>query len=606
MLEIKLLGKPRLEGMGAQQMRGRKSWALLAYLSLEGTVPSRSHLAETLFPDADDPIRALRWNLTEIRRALGSSSVGSGDRVHLQLPQDCRVDALDVVSAPWWVASAVHTLDQPLLDGFDNLGSPGFETWLVSKRRYLQHSAISSLREAVLAHLGEDRPERAIADAVRLVALDPYSEEDQALLIRCYSVAGDPEAAARQLASCRRLLRVELGVEPGPILLAASQLHPRPAKVLGRADIEAKLEAGDAAFEAGAIDTGLERLREAAAGGKNLGDDELSMRVCLALGSALAHAGRRHHPEGAAALHRSLDLAARIDRPQAAAEAMTELGWIEFMAARYGRAHHWLNDALATSTDPRIQTRALWIRGKCWLEMGYYKASLDDLKAAAGSSEQSEDRARRIFCLSSLGRTQMLMGAREEAAASLTAALRIGEDEGFTWSTSLPGAFLAEVYIFWNMHDDAERLLDSSLAVAREVGDPSFETFACRGWGVLAASKKDLNGSLAWLKRGYSRWTSEPDCEWALAFTLDALADVTSDWGLPEADRWITELESLASSTGMRELVSHCYLYRHRCGDSMALEKARALAQSIDNPELHRLLDLADSTSRSGRIPTAF
>ncbi len=593
MLEIKLLGKPHLEGTDVHQMRGRKSWALLGYLLLEGTAPTRSHVAEMLFPDADDPIRALRWNLTEIRRVLGSESIGSDEVVHLRLPQDCKVDVLDVVSAPWWVASAIENLDSPLLDGLDSLGSVGFDTWLLGKRRYLRRSAASSLREATLAQLGEGRPERAVATAARLVALDPYSEEDQALLIRCLSAAGDPEAASRQLAACTRLLREDLGVDPGPALMASAHLRPNPGRVLKKADVEVKLEAGKAAFSAGAFDAGLARLREAVDGARSMNDDDLTLRAWLALGSTLAHGGRAHHPEGATALLRSVGLATKLERWQDAADAKTELGWIEFMAARYGRAHRWLDEALdASNTDPGVRTRALWIRGKCWMETGYYSRSLEDLHEAAGSSKQLGDRARRAFCLSSLGRTQMLMGARQEAADTLTTAIRTGDVEGFTWTTSLPKAFLAEVYIYWGMYDEAEDLLEQSLAAARQVGDVSFETFACRAFGVLAASKKDLNGALAWLKRGYARWASEPDCEWANAFTLDALADVTSDWGLPEADRWITELETLASSTGMREFVCHSYIYRHRCGDPTALAIAKTLAPAIDNPELHHLTQL--------------
>ena len=48
--------------------RGRKAWALLGYLLLAERPPSRRHLAELLFADADDPLGALRWTLAELRR----------------------------------------------------------------------------------------------------------------------------------------------------------------------------------------------------------------------------------------------------------------------------------------------------------------------------------------------------------------------------------------------------------------------------------------------------------------------------------------------------------------------------------------------------------
>ena len=53
------------------RFRSRKSWALLAYLILTTAARRAARLAELLFPEADDPVRALRWSLSEIRRGLG-------------------------------------------------------------------------------------------------------------------------------------------------------------------------------------------------------------------------------------------------------------------------------------------------------------------------------------------------------------------------------------------------------------------------------------------------------------------------------------------------------------------------------------------------------
>jgi DNA-binding SARP family transcriptional activator len=62
---IRLLGPPAMErdGRPVRSPRGRKAWALLAYLLLADRPPSRRHLAELLFADADDPLGALRWTL---------------------------------------------------------------------------------------------------------------------------------------------------------------------------------------------------------------------------------------------------------------------------------------------------------------------------------------------------------------------------------------------------------------------------------------------------------------------------------------------------------------------------------------------------------------
>ncbi len=69
--------------------RGRKVWALLAYLALREQPPSRQQLIDLLFPDAEDPAGALRWNLSELRRLLGGpDTVGSGNVVQLRLPRE--------------------------------------------------------------------------------------------------------------------------------------------------------------------------------------------------------------------------------------------------------------------------------------------------------------------------------------------------------------------------------------------------------------------------------------------------------------------------------------------------------------------------------------
>ncbi len=47
---------------------------------------------------------------------------------------------------------------------------------------------------------------------------------------------------------------------------------------------------------------------------------------------------------------------------------------------------------------------------------------------------------------------------------------------------------------------------------------------------------------------------------------------------------WIDELESLASRTGMRELLLRAYVHRARRGDARADEAARFLDAEIDNP----------------------
>src|SRR3712207_1381373 len=91
---IRLLGPPGIEvdGEPVPPPRGTKSWALLAYLLLSGDTAPRSRLAELLFDEADDPVGALRWSLSQLRRALGPGARLDGDPVCLVLEDGTAVD----------------------------------------------------------------------------------------------------------------------------------------------------------------------------------------------------------------------------------------------------------------------------------------------------------------------------------------------------------------------------------------------------------------------------------------------------------------------------------------------------------------------------------
>ena len=93
-LAIHLLGRPHLERDGgpAASPRGHKTWGLVAYLILSRVRrPSREHLADLLFAGADDPLGSLRWNLAELRRALGPAALPAGS-TELALPPGTFVD----------------------------------------------------------------------------------------------------------------------------------------------------------------------------------------------------------------------------------------------------------------------------------------------------------------------------------------------------------------------------------------------------------------------------------------------------------------------------------------------------------------------------------
>ena len=212
-LTMQLLGRPRII-RGADEgyeFRSRKSWAVLAYLVLSERAPSRIQLAGLLFGEADDPARALRWCLAEIRRALGDVASIDGDPVTLTLPPDAVVDVDVLVRGIWSEAVVLPGLGAELLDGLALRDAGGFETWLISQQRHVAAVSEAVLHEAALGSMSTGDLNAALGYAVRASTMSPLDANHQALLIRLYRLAGDGEAAERQYAVCRAMFHREIG-----------------------------------------------------------------------------------------------------------------------------------------------------------------------------------------------------------------------------------------------------------------------------------------------------------------------------------------------------------------------------------------------------------
>jgi DNA-binding SARP family transcriptional activator len=213
-LAIHLLGRPHLErdGEPVAGPRGHKTWGLLAYLTLSRVnKPSREHLAELLFTEADDPLGSLRWNLAELRRALGPAMLPRGSTELVLLPGTF-VDIDALIRGTPQEAVASLGLGSELLEGMDFGNSPAFESWLLNERRRLLGAAEAALHEASLDRLAAGEPVAAVEHAARLVKLNPCDENFQELLVRSYSEAGDRQAAKRQVSACVELFRGQLGL----------------------------------------------------------------------------------------------------------------------------------------------------------------------------------------------------------------------------------------------------------------------------------------------------------------------------------------------------------------------------------------------------------
>jgi len=593
LLAVHLLGIPSIERDGVRQTppRGRKTWALLAYLTATESAPSREWLAELLFADADDPLNALSWNLTQLRRLLGPVVPIGGERVHLRVPPGTFIDIRALTTGTWIQALAIPGLGRELLEGMAFPSSPAYEVWLQIERRRLAGAADDVLREAARARLAIGDAQRAIELAGRIVAANGLDEDAQELLIRAYATAGDRAAADRQRAACVALFREELGVDPGPAVLHAAEAtsaHGRTRRVSTRASVAARLEAGQAAMDAGAIDSAIGALRGAVEDAFATELADLQGSSLLALGSALVHGVRGRDGEGAGILHEAIAVAERTGADAASAHAHRELGFVELLRGRYDRAQRWLARAVSLAADdPAERAWARAMQGVALTDVGRHADASRALHEALRLADEADAGTARAWALTFIGRGHLLRGELPAARNALERA--VGSARRLRWTAfiPLPESLLAGVDLAEGRTDDAAAKYEHAYELSIQLGDPCWEGIAARGIGLVADRRGDGEAAIRWVAEARTRCVRLPDAWlWVEAFCLDALCALALDHGRPEAARWIADLEALAARTGMREMVARAYLHRGRLGDPAAAEAARVLAAEVDNPAL--------------------
>lgn len=595
MITVRLMGNPTLERDGAAAtLKGRKSWGLLAYL-IEAAIPhTREHLAGLLFADADDPLRALRWNLSELRRAVGAT-IG-GDPMSITFSEETIVDVDVLRDRPWQEAVRLPGLGHDLLEGFHFDSSPVFETWLLTRRRQARAASEAVLREGALSALAAGEHDIGIDLAARLVALDPLHEESQALLIRSYMVAGDRIAAARQAEACTQLLQRQLGVDPGAEVTSALSVAPASATtaaVGGLAAAQAQLEAGRAAVRAGAYEAGIECLRRATSEAHACGDTRLKSHTLFELGSTLVHSGRNLRTEGSAALHEALALAITNSQSDVETRSCYELAWVDFLDARYDRARLWLDRAEAKPLSDQLSAGVMWVRGKLEMEVGNYAASIDFLTRAVDAAERAGDVFRHGFALASLGRSHLMRGDLGHATQALERSLAVVR-EGAPGLVPLAEGFLAQVRLWEGNVDAAHDLAAHAYAYALEVGDVSMIGIAARPLSLSDAKLGRTDTAIARLREVRQRFISSPDHTWTFVYVLDALCQIAIDTESEDAPNYVAEMSDVVAKGAMTEMLVRALLHRARLGERGAAHAAAAMAAGIDNAAV---LDLVETAS---------
>jgi len=514
------------------------------------------------------------------------------------LPPGTFVD-IDVLSrGSWTEAVALPGLGHGLLDGLAFRSSPGFQMWLDNERRHVAGSTSAVLHQAALALLARGEAAGAAHQASELVRLNPYEENAHVLFVRCLRAAGDSRAAARHVEVCTELFRAELGTEPSAALRTAAAASEVPAapRVSGRAAVLARVEAGEAALAAGAVEAGLHGVRGAVAAARNVNDPELLARALVALGGALVHSARGMDEEGAAALHEGTTLAEQVGRYDIAATGWREISWVQFLRAHYERAEKSLTTTaeFAAGNDEELAWVAL-IRGACRHDVGDYAAGGELLRSAVERASRLGSGQPLAQALTMLGRFHLLRGEIEDALHVLDQALDEVNARGMTAFVPWPESFRGEIDLVLGDVDSAEARFEHAFAIGCQVGDPCWESIALRGLGLTAAARGNVARALELLVDAPKLCRRLPDTYlWIEAYGLDALCAVAVEQHAEAASRWIDALEAIAASRGIRELVLRSAVYRARLGETGALDVARSLVAQVDNPAVGRLLGSAE------------
>jgi DNA-binding SARP family transcriptional activator len=232
LMRINLFGNLRISSAGqpVTSVNTNRLQSLIAYLILHGDTPQpREQLAFVLWPGSTESQARtnLRQLLHHLKRALpGECKLLVTDHNSVRWLQEasCDIDVVDFQASLAEAASArtendrvreIRSLTAAVQLYEDDLLPGLYDDWLTPIREEYRQRVCEALRR--LATLFEEQREFAAAlpFAERLAALDPLGESNYQLLMRLHAANHDRSSALRTYHQCMRVLRREMGVEPG-------------------------------------------------------------------------------------------------------------------------------------------------------------------------------------------------------------------------------------------------------------------------------------------------------------------------------------------------------------------------------------------------------
>ena len=304
------------------------------------------------------------------------------------------------------------------------------------------------------------------------------------------------------------------------------------------ATVEAAIESGSATIAAGAIEPGIAALRSAVRLADAGRTPLLRSRSRQALAEALIHSLRGLDEEGLAHLHEADRLALEDDNPIGSALARAELGYVDFLRARYGRAELWLTEAMNLADgSPVVMAKAATYLGSVHSDTANYPQAIAVLDVAGLLSREAGDPRLEAYALCMKGRVGLLRGDLEEADQHLTTAVALAEREHWLSFLPWPQAFLGEICLARNDPLRAAEIFQQAFARACQLGDPCWEGITARGLALVADAEGDSDRAFETLRDARARSTRLADpYVWLDAHILDAMCDLGRRSGTPRPE----------------------------------------------------------------------
>jgi DNA-binding SARP family transcriptional activator len=195
---------------------------LIAFLALRGPA-HRCVMAGTLWPEVPEghALASLRTGIWRLNRLLPGSIVTDG--MSLSTARSLTVDSReqeqfatrllrDRIEDEQWITERLDVLwPGELLPGW-------YDDWVVFDRGRLAQLRLHALEHTALVMARSHQLETAFQLALEAVRAEPLRESANATLMEVYLAEGNVIDAVHQFNDYRRLLHLELGVDPSPAL----------------------------------------------------------------------------------------------------------------------------------------------------------------------------------------------------------------------------------------------------------------------------------------------------------------------------------------------------------------------------------------------------